>query len=428
MLVRVTVPSTELGDSDAIRSELVAKFRNLFSLDVWGVLDLDDGGRAIDVLAPTPDDLQAITDAALEASSAATVEIVNDNIQAAIDEETKEIESSAVRCFDEETNRNRFNDIRAFFNSMAAQYPTIVSVNASIGSSFEGRNLFMVRIGTGNATAKQIYIQGLIHAREWVAGSTVQYLAYKLASSYSNASSPDNAWAVRTLRATEFLIVPVVNPDGYEYTWTTNRLWRKNRRRATTTSTAVGVDLNRNYPKGWGVDPAGASTNPSAETYQGPSPLSEPETKVITSNFLNSLQRAILSIDYHSYSQLILRPPGYSYSVPTAQATRLRAAGDAAAAAIRAQSGRTYVSQTALQLYAATGTAVDYAWDEAVNAQVTQDRNGLGRVFSYTIELRPSSSDTATGFVLPPAQIVVTGEENWAGLKAIVDNVRANIF
>ncbi|KXS10633.1 hypothetical protein M427DRAFT_61847 [Gonapodya prolifera JEL478] len=439
VLARVTIPST-VGNPDGVRSSLVVEFRHTYGLDVWGVVDLADETRAIDVRLPTPDDLEAVKEAVAAVAPGGTVTIVNSNIQSDIDTEAQENEQALqiaglvkrqTGVYDPATwftAYHRFTDILGFFNSLASSYPSLVSVNASIGKSFQGRDLFQVRIGTRtNPSVKQVYIQGLIHAREWVAGSTVQYIAYKLASAYSNPADPDNAWAVRTLNATEFYIVPVVNPDGYEYSWTTDRLWRKNRRRAVTTSSAVGVDLNRNYPKGWGADPNGASTTPSAQDYKGPSPLSEPESRVITSNFVNTLRSAILSIDYHSYSQLILRPPGYNYAIPAAQVTKLKAAGDAGAAAIAARSGRTYTSQTALQLYPATGTAVDYAWDESVNAQVTKDRTN-GRVYSYTIELRPSSSDTATGFVLPPSQIVATGEENWAGFKAILDYVRSNII
>ncbi|KXS11465.1 hypothetical protein M427DRAFT_72925 [Gonapodya prolifera JEL478] len=439
VLARVTIPST-LANSDAISSSLVVKFRHSFGLDVWGVVNLADETRAIDVRLPTPDDLDAVKEAVAAGAPGGTVTIVNNNIQAGIDAEAHEnaqalqvagLTKRQTGVYDPATwftAYHRFADILGFFNSMATQYPSLVSVNASIGKSFQGRDLFQVRIGTRtNPAVKQVYIQGLIHAREWVAGSTVQYIAYKLVSAYSNPSDPDNAWAVRTLNSTELFVVPVVNPDGYEYSWTTDRLWRKNRRRAVTSSSAVGVDLNRNYPKGWGADPDGASTTPSAEDYQGPSPLSEPESRVITSNFVNTLKSAILSIDYHSYSQLLLRPPGYNYAIPSAQAAKLKAAGDAGAAAIAVKSGRTYTSQTALQLYPATGTAVDYAWDESVNTQVTKDRTN-GRVYSYTIELRPSSSDTATGFILPPSQIVATGEENWAGFKAILDYVRSNII
>ncbi|KXS11466.1 hypothetical protein M427DRAFT_60694 [Gonapodya prolifera JEL478] len=392
-------------------------------------------GLAVDVRIPDRETYETVAGRVRSLIPSATMQVLDWNIQAAIDAESDTMNSALTKRqtgqYDPKTwftSYHRYSEIAGFFTSLASSYPTLVSLNTSIGKSYEGRDLFMARIGTRtNPNVKQVYIQGLIHAREWVAGSTVQYLCYKLASAYANASSPDHAWAVKTFNTTEFYVVPVVNPDGYEYTWTSDRLWRKNRRRAVSSSTAVGVDLNRNYPAGWGTDPNGASTTPSDEDYQGPSPLSEPETKVVTYNFLSTLRSAVLAIDFHSYSQLILRSPGYNYVVPSDQAAKFKAAGDAAAAAIQKQSGKVYTSQPGTALYPATGSADDWAYSADTDAKVTQDRQGKGRVFSYTIELRPSSS-TSSGFVLPPAKIVPAGEEIWAAVKVMVDYVMANII
>ena len=87
----------------------------------------------------------------------------------------------------------------------------------------------------------------------------------------------------------KWIVIPVLNPDGYVYTWTRDRMWRKNRnpragrfgRRG-----CVGVDLNRNYDIEWGRN--GISRNPCSDIYPGKKAFSEPESKA-HSDLLKSL-------------------------------------------------------------------------------------------------------------------------------------------
>ena len=84
------------------------------------------------------------------------------------------------------------------------------------------------------------------------------------------------------LKTRELWFVPVVNPDGYDYTFTSKatRLWRKNLRDVNgdgAITTGDGVDTNRNWPEKWSYDHEGASDDPTTETYRGSGPASEPE-------------------------------------------------------------------------------------------------------------------------------------------------------
>ena len=45
--------------------------------------------------------------------------------------------------------------------------------------------------------------------------------------------------------STRIVIVPVVNPDGYLFSWSSERYWHKNRR--PNNPSDFGVDLNRNW-------------------------------------------------------------------------------------------------------------------------------------------------------------------------------------
>ena len=91
----------------------------------------------------------------------------------------------------------------------------------------------------------------------------------------------------RLVDSTELWFLPVANPDGYDWTFQDGqRLWRKNLRDNNANGVVDagdGVDLNRNWPTKWGYDNEGSSPDPASDTYRGPSPASEPETKALDS-------------------------------------------------------------------------------------------------------------------------------------------------
>lgn len=75
-----------------------------------------------------------------------------------------------------------------------------------------------------------------------------------------------------------FTVIPVLNPDGYAYTRTKDRLWRKNRQ-PNAKSRCIGQDPNRNFGFKW--DMGGASRNPCMENYEGDSPFQSQEAKAL---------------------------------------------------------------------------------------------------------------------------------------------------
>lgn len=214
------------------------------------------------------------------------------------------------------------------------------------------------------------------------------------------------------LRRYTFYIMPVLNPDGYEYSHTHNRLWRKTR----STSNhpiyrhfCLGADPNRNYDARHGS--TGSSTHPCSQTYAGNVPFTEPETRH-QSNFVYANRIGMkMFISFHSYSQMILLP--YSHSVQLAPDHKdLDLVGQAAVKAIEKTHGTVYrVGPSASILYTASGTASDWAYEKA------------GIKYSYTMELRDTG---AYGFLLPKQQIVPTGEETFNGLLAMIQQMEKN--
>jgi len=126
----------------------------------------------------------------------------------------------------------------------------------------------------------------------------------------------------------------------------------------------------------------------------------------------------VAAIDWHSYSQLVLRPWGWT-SADSPDEAVLKAAGDKYAADIRATSNRVYTSQKSIQLYVTTGTASDWFYDTEANTN-----NAGFRAAGFTIELRPTGAPP--GFELPPAEIVPTGNENYVAVKNYLNTFLAN--
>lgn len=194
--------------------------------------------------------------------------------------------------------------------------------------------------------------------------------------------------------------VPVLNPDGYSYTWKTNRMHRKTTM-PSGCSRSPGTDPNRNWDFQWGL--TGVSTNPCSDVYLGKAPADQSEVKA-TQDYLCGRDDFIGYIDIHAYSQLWMSPWGYTYSTPSDYAVQ-NAGSKAAVDALSAVHGTRYkYGPIASTIYPAAGSSADYAYGVC------------GVRFSYAVELR----DTGRyGFLLPASQIIPSGEETFEAVKAL---------
>lgn len=146
--------------------------------------------------------------------------------------------------------------------------------------------------------------------------------------------------------------------------------------------------------------------------------MSEPETQALTSYFLKHPQ-LVGAIDFHSFSQLILRPLGYTRT-PAAHEAEHRELGDAMRRIIFDTHQRDYSSVPAISLYPTTGTASDWFYGNEVFTKFGH------RVYGYTIELRPKNAFGGQGFILPPSEIIPTGEEIFAAMRYFVKHVTSH--
>jgi carboxypeptidase T len=234
---------------------------------------------------------------------------------------------------------------------------------------------------------------GCHHAREWI-GVEVPYLLAEHV--VKNASQdPIKQW----LSQGEIWVAPMVNPDGHEFCRTTERLWRKNRRQNVDGS--FGVDPNRNYGYIWGTLNVPTSSHvPSDETYVGPRAFSEPETQAVRDLIGRELFRGVIT--YHSYSQLILYPWGYTSKpiIDPPDVDKTPKLAQQMAQLIKGVHGAVYTPQQSSELYPTAGDTTDWTY-------------GVYGIPSYTIELRPRDV-VGGGFILPSGEIQPTWEENRA--------------
>ncbi|KAH7325480.1 hypothetical protein B0J17DRAFT_741669 [Rhizoctonia solani] len=299
-----------------------------------------------------------------------------------------------------------YADHLTFLNDLASTFPKTPRLllgnfdTTTYAYIFDSEN----RIGPGTKPA--IIFHGTVHAREWITTMVTEHTAYSLLSNYTTSATIKSY-----VDKYDFYIFPVVNPDGFVYTQTTERLWRKNRQ-PPPSGTCYGRDINRNWPWKWDVA-GGSSTSPCSETYRGAAAGDSPENKGLAA-FINSKANsavgAKLYIDWHSYGLYFMGPYGYSCSANAADKAVHTTLEQGFAAAFKAPYGKTLkTGPICSTIYQVSGGSVDYAYD------VSKIK------YSFTPELRGGSS--GSGFVLPPAEILPSGIEAYEGVKYLLANM-----
>ncbi|MFC8245070.1 M14 family metallopeptidase [Streptomyces chartreusis] len=298
-----------------------------------------------------------------------------------------------VRLYDFPSGDSRYHN----YAEMTSEINSIVSANPSIasqrviGTSYQGRNIVAIKIsdnvGSDEAEPEVLFTHHQ-HAREHLTVEMALYLLRELTSDYGSDSR-----VTGLVNNREIWIVPDLNPDGGEYDIATGsyRSWRKNRQ-PNSGSSAVGTDLNRNWAYRWGCC-GGSSGSTSSETYRGTSAESAPEVKVVADfvrgRVVGGKQQITAGIDFHTYSELVLWPFGYTYSDTTTGMTADdRNAFAAVGQKMAASNG--YTPEQASDLYITDGSIDDWLW-------------GNQKIFSYTFEMYPRSGG---GGFYPPDEVI----------------------
>lgn len=308
--------------------------------------------------------------------------------------------------------------IEPWMRLISQEFSTHVKL-INIGMSFEGREILALQVGarplgSDNTMTKRrrtVLVTGGMHAREWISTTTVNYVAFSMITSYGKT---DDVTAL--LDEYDFIFVPTVNPDGYAYTWNTDRLWRKNRQR-TTVRFCQGVDLDHGFGFAW--DATATIGNPCSESYAGETPFDAIESRRLADWAKNETENNNVEfvgfLDLHSYSQQILYPYSYSCADRPPSRENLEELALGLEKAIRRSSSMSYEVMPACEgnsiaaensqagqrgmlpmIEQAGGSAIDWFYHE------------MHVKYAYQIKLR----DRGTyGFLLPKENIIPTGKE-----------------
>jgi hypothetical protein len=326
------------------------------------------------------------------------------------------------------TEYRRLPDFEAELKRLAMRYPALVKPITLSRKSIEGRDIVGIEI-TRDAQAqdgKPIFLNmGTHHAREWPSAEHPLEFAYDLLRGYGR-----DPRATRLVNEARTIVVPVVNPDGFNvsreamsvpedqsYSDTDLEYRRKNCRAApgsttpvdcTTLPRSTGVDLNRNYAGFWGGP--GASPDPADDTYRGEGPASEPEVQAVRD--LIATRQITNLITNHTYSNLVLRPPGVAAVGFSVDEPLLQALGRDFA------NHNGYSNIPSFQLYDTTGATEDWSYWTA---------GGIGYTFEIGNEdFHPAFADAVVGEYLGRAPAAGAGkggnrEAYYRMLEATVD-------
>lgn len=271
-----------------------------------------------------------------------------------------------------------------------AQYPGIMSKRV-IGKSYQGRDIVAIKISDNVATDEnepEVLFTHHQHAREHLTVEMALYLLKEFGSKYGTDSRITNM-----VNGREIWIIPDLNPDGGEYDIATGsyRSWRKNRQ-PNSGSSYVGTDENRNWNYKWGCC-GGSSGSKSSETYRGAAAESAPEVKVVSdfvrSRVVGGKQQIKAAIDFHTYSELVLWPFGWTYNDTAPGMTADDLAVYKTIGTSMANSNG-YTPEQSSDLYITDGTIDDWLW-------------GDQKIFAYTFEMYPESGG---GGFYPPDEVI----------------------
>ncbi len=253
--------------------------------------------------------------------------------------------------------------------SIATNYPALARLDTLPYTTYEGRTLVALKISDNVGVEEdepELFFFAMHHAREWPTVNIILFAADTLLSSYGS-----DAHITELIDSRQIWLMPVVNADGYFYSYDQNHgWWRKNRRFFPQYGT-YGVDPNRNYggsydgsPIGeWGSTVGATSRNPDEDVYAGPEPVSEEEIKAV--NQMVKDHDFVFTVSYHTYGEMVMWPWGYSNNLHVPDDALISDIGEEMASRITQQDGSgtyDYFQSAGPGLYPTSGSTNDWVY------------------------------------------------------------------
>ncbi|XP_035660270.1 carboxypeptidase B-like [Branchiostoma floridae] len=289
---------------------------------------------------------------------------------------------------------NTYADIDSQLTDFATSYPSLASV-FTIGTTYEGYYIRAIKVGSAGGNKPAVLLEGQLHARDWIVSATLMYNIKFLLEGYGNDSQ-----ITSLMDQVDFYFIPVTNVDGYVFTHTEDRMWKKTR---SVRGLCFGVDANRNWDVHFGSSP---SDDPCSDIYHGPVAFSEPETKAVRDLVMENSDNLKAYLSVHASGQTWMTPHGWTFNSAPDYEEQDDLAGRAVSA-IYSVNGISFMHGTIANINGLVGgSSCDWAYTVA------------GIKYSYAIQLRD-------GFVLPADQIRPSADEFFAGLLVVAEQVAA---
>ena len=288
--------------------------------------------------------------------------------------------------------------VESALKGFQARFPSLAWVK-SVGKSIEGRDIWAIQISkdvrSGDLSKPHVFFNSMHHAREVMTSEIGLDIVEHLLENYGKDEKITH-W----LDTFVIDVIPMFNVDGNNLVWTHDSMWRKN------AHGGYGVDINRNYPYAW-ASCNGSSGSKSAQDYHGENAASEPETRVMM-DFVKSV-KPVMSISYHSYSEIVIYPYGCS-GQHTETKEIVESIGKELASKLKTDDGRdTYTAGTAPELlYSVDGGDIDWLY-------------AVGGVIPFVIEVNSSSQGFQPSYSKWRNQTVEKQREGWKYLLTRMD-------
>ena len=281
-----------------------------------------------------------------------------------------------------------FAEVESKLQNAAMVFSDLTNLSV-IGMTYESRPIYLLELTNKKSKFEKVnfLVTGTHHAREWISTEVPMALIADFLTKYGEDDE-----VTTLLDTSRIFVIPMLNPDGAVYSRKQKRMWRKNRSK---NRWGMGVDNNRNYSYEWGG--YGASASSWSDTYRGPNAMSEVENQVIEN--LQEEHGFTAAISFHSYSELILWPWGYTSSMQTRDHAFFLKHGT-----VMGKIMDDYEPIQASDLYPASGIFDDYLY-------------GKYNVAVYTIEL-------GRQFVPPQSEVPEINRRGVKMLRYVFKNIR----